>query len=350
MNAADSARYAEAKPSGFRFPAEWEPQAAVWFAWPVRGDLWPGSLEVVRRQLAGLYAAAARFQPVRVLCPLSAQPELRERLAEAGDSSGVALFDYETDDVWIRDFGPLFLRSDAGQIVIADWHFNAWGEKFPKYQKDDRASAWIAEQLGLPRWQMEPVLEGGAVESNGAGQLLTTEDVLLNPNRNGDVCRRQVEAWVADGLAVDQVLWLKAGLVGDDTDGHIDNLARFFKTDGILLAEATDPANPNRERLEENARRITAMRTPGGQAYELRRLPLPDPVYHGGEILAASYLNFTVLNGAVFVPTYHQLERDAEAVAIIGACFPGREVVAVDCREIIKEGGALHCMSQHQPA
>ena len=218
MNAAHSSGYAQAKARSFRFPAEWEPQVAVWFAWPVREDLWPGSLEVVRRQLAGLYVAAARFQPVRVLCPSSAHPELRERMAEAGDSSGVALFDYETDDVWIRDFGPLFLRSDAGEIIIVDWHFNAWGGKFPEYRKDDRASAWIAEQLGLRRWQMGPVLEGGAVESNGAGQMLTTEDVLLHPNRNGDVGHGEVEAWVADGLGTANVLWLEKGLIGDDTD------------------------------------------------------------------------------------------------------------------------------------
>lgn len=337
------------KSSGYRFPAEWAPQAAVWFAWPVREDLWPGCLEKVRRQLASLYVTVARFQPVRVLCPSAMQNRLRNLMAEAGDASGVELFDYETDDVWIRDFGPLFLQNDEGELAIVDWRFNAWGGKFPKYRKDDRATAWIAGQLGLTRRKMHEVLEGGAVESNGAGQLLTTEAVLLNPNRNGAVTTQQAEALLAEGLAVDQVLWLKAGLVGDDTDGHIDNLARFFKTDGILLAESTDPANPNHGRLEESARRIAAMRTPRGQAYELRRLPLPDPVYNEGEILAASYLNFIVLNGGVLVPTYGQPKRDAEALATLRHCFPGREVLGVDCCDIIKEGGALHCMSQHQP-
>ena len=338
------------KSSGLRFPAEWEPQSAVWFAWPVRGDLWPGCLDTVRRQLASLYVTVACFQPVRVLCPAAAQSGLRTLMTEIGDASAVELFDYETDDVWIRDFGPLFLRNDDGEAAIVDWRFNAWGGKFPKYQKDDRATAWIAEQLGLARWEMSGVLEGGAVESNGAGQLLTTEDVLLNPNRNGAVTTGQIEALLADGPAVDQVLWLKAGLVGDDTDGHIDNLARFFKADGMLLAEAGDPANPNLDRLEENARRIAAMRTPEGQPYELRRLPLPDPIYHNGEILAASYLNFIVLNGAVFVPTFDQPRRDKEALGILTDCFPEREVIGVDCCDIIKEGGALHCMSQNQPA
>lgn len=335
---------------GFRFPAEWEPQEAVWFAWPIRRDLWSGRLDAVRQQLAALYVTAARFQAVRVLCPLSAQADLRSRMAMVGDASGVTLFDYETDDVWIRDYGPLFLLSaDGGELAVADWRFNAWGAKFPKYRQDDAASAWIADHLGLRRWYTNYILEGGAVESNGAGGLLTTEDVLLNSNRNLPTDTEAVESLLAGGLAVDHVLWLKEGLVGDDTDGHIDNLARFFKADGILLA-SSDPSNPNFSRLEENATLLAALRTPADQPYEVRRLPLPDPIYDEGDILAASYMNFTLVNGGVLVPTYGQPERDAEALACIGECFPGREVVGVDCRDIIHEGGALHCMSQHQPA
>ncbi len=339
------------KVADYRFPAEWELQEAVWFAWPTREDLWAGCLEAVRQQLAALYVQAARFQSVRVLCPQRAQGQLLERMQACGEVSGIELFDYETDDVWIRDFGPLFLlRREGRELAVSDWRFNAWGGKFPKYEKDNRATAWIAEQLGLRRWHSDAILEGGAVESNGSGRLLTTEDVLLNPNRKGPATRAEAEALLAEGLGVQEVLWLNEGLVGDDTDGHIDNLARFFKADGILLAEATDPANPNHARLEENARRVAAMRTPGGASYELRRLPLPDPIYDDGEILAASYLNFIVLNGGVLVPTYRLPQRDAEALAILRECFPGREVVGVDCTDIIKEGGALHCMSQHQPA
>ena len=174
------------KELGYRFPAEWEPHAAVWFAWPTREELWAGVLPQVREQLAALYVLAARFQPVRVLCPQLAQAELQALLAQAGDASGVTLYDYQTDDVWCRDYGPLFLLSEDGsELCMTDWTYNAWGNKFPLQQQDNSASAWIADQFGLRRFVFESVLEGGAIESNGAGQILTTEVVLLNPNRNG---------------------------------------------------------------------------------------------------------------------------------------------------------------------
>jgi agmatine deiminase len=336
---------------GYRFPAEWEPQAAVWFAWPTRTDLWEGVLPKVREQLAALYVLAARFQPVRVLCPQFAQADLRALMARAGDASAVTLYDYQADDVWCRDYGPLFLLSEDGsELCIADWAYNAWGNKFPRQEKDRNASAWIAEQLGVRRFGFETILEGGAIESNGAGRLLTTEVVLLNPNRNGVTTKPQIEAQLAEGLAVEEVLWLDDGLVGDDTDGHIDNLARFFKEDGILMASVEDSEDDNFAALSENTRRIQAFRTPSGEPYEAVALPLPDPITLDGERLAASYMNFLVLNGAVLVPTYGQPQRDAEALRIIGDCYPGREIVGFNCSDIVREGGAIHCMSQHQPA
>ena len=338
------------KELGYRFPAEWEPQAAVWFAWPTRDDLWAGVLPQVRKQLAALYVLAARFQPVRVLCPTSAQADLQALMAQAGDATDVTLYDYQTDDVWCRDYGPLFLLSEDGsELCMTDWTYNAWGNKFPLQQKDNNASAWIADQLGVRRFVFETVLEGGAIESNGAGQLLTTEAVLLNPNRNGAISKQQIESRLAAGLGVDEVLWLDDGLLGDDTDGHIDNLARFFKADGILMA-AVNSEDDNFAALSANTRRIEAFRTPTGQPYATVALPLPEPIYLDGERLAASYMNYLVLNGAVLVPTYAQAQRDAEALAIIADCYPGREIVGFDCRDILHEGGAIHCRSQHQPA
>ncbi len=336
---------------GYRFPAEWEPQAAVWFAWPTRDDLWEGVFERVRQQLAALYVLAARYQPVRVLCPAFAQEDLRALMHQAGDASQVELYDYQADDVWIRDYGPLFLlNADASEAVIADWTYNAWGNKYPKQARDRAASAWIAEQLGIRRFQIDSVLEGGAVESNGAGALLTSEAVLLNPNRNGPTSIAEMDRRLADGLAVDQVLWLEDGLAGDDTDGHIDNLARFFKPDGILMAAAPSVGDVNASALEENERRIRNFQTKDGKPFEVVAIPLPDPVLLEGEPLAASYMNYLVLNGAVLVPTYNQPERDAQALQILGDCFPGREIVGFDCSDILHEGGAIHCMSQHQPA
>lgn len=339
------------KELGYRFPAEWEPQEAVWFAWPARDDLWLGCLDNVRGQLAALYVLAAKYQTVRVLCPVSHQKELVALMEQEGGSSNVELFDYESDDVWMRDYGPLFLiNNDNGKICIADWRYNAWGNKFPEQEKDDSATAWIAEELGARRFRFDSVLEGGAVESNGAGHILTTEAVLLNRNRNGEVSIAEMSRKLTSGLGADEVLWLKDGLVGDNTDGHIDNLARFFKSDGILIADTFDSGNPNFENLQENTKRLQEFRTVEGQPFDSVQLPLPEPIIHEGEPLAASYLNYLVLNGAVLVPTYGQPERDEDATEILRDCFSDREVVGFDCSDIIKEGGALHCMSQHQPA
>lgn len=335
---------------GYRFPAEWEPQEAVWFAWPAREDLWPGRLERVREQLAELYLLAAKYQTVRVLCAADSREQLLGLLDAAGGSEGIELYDYLTDDVWIRDYGPLFLlNEDSNKLCIADWHFNAWGNKFPEYKKDDRTTAWMAEHLGLRRFTFDAVLEGGAIESNGAGQLLTTEAVLLNPNRNGGPTIGQMEQKLCSGLGVDSVFWFKDGLVGDDTDGHIDNLARFFKSDGILIADTTESENPNFEILQENIMRLQNFRTPEGQPFASVQMPLPRLRGQDDGPLAASYLNYLVLNGAVLMPTYGEPELDQVALEILSDCYPEREVIGFDCSDIIHEGGALHCMSQNQP-
>ena len=339
------------KELGYRYPAEWVPQEAVWFAWPVRDDLWPGVPDRVRHRMAELYVLAARYQPVRVLCPESAQTDARERLRAAGGGEGIAFFDYATDDVWCRDFGPLFLVRDDGAVCATDWRFNAWGGKFPQFGRDDQASRWMTDALGMRRFVFERVLEGGAVESDGAGSLMTTESVLLNPNRNGVVDRDRVSAWLKAGLGADEVLWLCEGLAGDDTDGHIDNVARFFRPDGILLAAAEEGVGANAERLAENEARVRAFRTAEDRPFATVRLPLPNPVEVGDTLApAASYLNYLVLNGAVLVPAFGQPEKDAEAREILGDCFPGREVVGFDCRDFLREGGGLHCLSLNQPA
>ncbi|MCB1843817.1 MAG: agmatine deiminase family protein [Halioglobus sp.] len=340
----------DAKGTGYRFPAEWEPQSAVWFAWPTREDLWPASLATVQQRLCELYVLVSRFQPVHLLCPLRAQPAVRERLQRAGDSSGVRFFDFETDDVWIRDFGPLFLLSAGGdELAISDWRYNAWGDKFPLQARDNAASRWIAEQLGFSRFPVDAVIEGGGIESNGAGQILTTEAVLLNPNRNGPMDRRSMEALLEQHLNAQQVLWLGDGLIGDDTDGHIDNLARFFERDGILLASAHQQ-DANYPVLAENLERARRFRTLDGQPFKLVEIPIPEPVYLNDERLAASYMNYLLVNDGVIVPTYGQPTSDAHAIEVLQGCFPGRRVVGFDCREILQEGGAIHCMSQHQPA
>jgi len=267
------------KELGYRFPAEWEPQAAIWFAWPVRRTLWPDCFDRVREQIAALYVLAARYQSVRVLCAAEEQPRLRALMAPVGKNTtaaAVELYDYQSDDVWIRDFGPLFLIHDRQrELCIADWRYNAWGNKFPEQQKDDRASAWIADQLGIRRFAFDQVLEGGAVESNGAGHILTTEVVVLNPTRNGVTSTALVEHQLTTCLGADKVLWLDDGLVGDDTDGHIDNLARFFKDDGILIAVVADPEDANYPKLTENIRRLQEFRRGSPSPRCSFRCPIP---------------------------------------------------------------------------
>lgn len=330
-----------------RLPAEWEEQAAIWFAWPNREALWPGNLDLVQAQLAELYVLAARFQKVRVLCPQVAQSGLRRLLGDAD----VELWDYECDDVWCRDFGPLFLLKDGGAgLAVSDWRFNAWGGKYEPWDRDDAATEWIAVKMGIPYSREERVLEGGAIECNGAGALLTTEAVLLNPNRGKVEAKAEVESRLKAGLGVSQVHWLGRGLAADDTDGHIDNLARFYGKDAILYAAVPPPEHPDFAALAENEERIQNFTTGSGKGYELQTLPMPMPIYDNGKLLAASYMNYVVLNGAVLVPTYNQPELEDVVYERLKGCYPGREITGFDCREIIKEGGALHCLSQHQPA
>ena len=339
------------KEMGYRFAAEWERQSAVWFAWPVRRSLWPSCFDRVREQLAAIYVLAARFQTVRVLCAKEEQSILRSMMIAHGDSSTVEFYDYQSDDIWIRDYGPIFLKNDTNQeLCVSDWRFNAWGNKFPEHLKDNAAAAWIANELGLRTSSSDNVLEGGAVESNGAGFILTTEAVLLNSNRNRDQNIEVIEDQLITGLGADRVLWLRQGLAGDDTDGHVDNLARFFNSEGMLIAAVTNPEDPNFNALTENACRAKEFCSMSGKPFDCVTLPLPAPIDHQGEPLAASYLNFMILNGAVLVPAYGQPIADSKALKIIEGCFPDREIIGVDCTDIIKEGGALHCMSLHQPA
>lgn len=337
--------------SHFRFPADWEPQTAVWFAWPTSEELWPGELLHVQSRLAELYQIAARYQPVHVLCPRSAQGNLLGHFGSPELPSNLRLFDYRTDDVWFRDFGPLFVFDEkVGGLTVTDWGFNAWGKKFPRYERDAAATRFLAHELGLPRKGFETILEGGAIESNGSGTLLTTEAVLLHPNRNGQIDKAAMEAVLARGLGVEQVLWLEEGLVGDDTDGHVDNIARFFREDGILLATVATTDDPNARALEENHCRLQGAALSDGRPFDLVELPLPEPKIHEGLPLAASYLNYLVLNGAVLVPTFGQAENDARALEILRSCYPERAVIGFDCCAILHEGGALHCLSQHQPS
>ena len=242
------------------------------------------------------------------------------------------------------------LSLNTNHVASIDWSFNAWGNKFQQQSLDDAATKWIAHQLKIRCFNRKSlVLEGGSIDSNGSGILLTTKAVLMNPNRLGPEKVEEIELIFKRDLTIDKVLWLNEGLIGDDTDGHVDNVARFFNPYSILVATASKESK-NYRLLEENRSRLEKMSDSKGRTFNIVSIPLPAPIEVNGEPLVASYLNFLVLNNAVLVPTFAQAKSDKNALKIVANCFPGRQIIGFDCRIFIEEGGALHCMGLNQPA
>ncbi len=337
---------------GFRMPAEWEPQTAVWLSWPHNLATWPGNFRPIPAKFAEIVARISCFEEVRINLARSLQPRARSLIARAGaDLAKVTLYDHPTNDAWCRDHGPIFVKNDrTGEIALTDWDYNAWGDKYPPYDKDNKIPPRIARALGLRRFEKKMVLEGGSIDVNGAGLLLTSEACLLHPNRNPGLNRAQIEQNLRDYLGVETILWLGDGIVGDDTDGHIDDLSRFFSTDGIVTVVEQNRRDKNHAILEENLRRLRALRTPEGRKFKIVELPMPQPRSYKGQRLPMSYANFLVINGAVLMPAFRQPKRDAEAAEVLGSCFPGREIIPIDCLELVWGLGTLHCISQQQPA
>ena len=337
---------------GFTMPAEWEEQRAVLLSWPLNPVTWEDRRDAIEKTFAGFTAAISRFEDVKIDCVESEQPRIMKLLSEAGsDLARIELLDVPTDDAWCRDHGPVCLvnRTD-GRRILNHYIYNAWGGKFPPWDKDAAVPEHIATLLGYERRAVPMICEGGALETNGRGLLMTTESVMLNPNRNATMSRAEIGDMLTESLGMDEILWLKGGLFCDDTDGHIDTLARFAGPDTVLACTAPDDS-PNAPMLNENLRRLNEYRTRLGRSLNLIPLPLPDPVSPPDgwreETLPASYANYLLVNGDVLVPSYRQPRNDARAAAIIGEAFPGRTVVQIDCADIILEGGALHCLSQN---
>lgn len=336
---------------GFRMPAEWEPQAAIWLTWPTNPALWPGHFAEFLAQYAAFVAEISHFEPVCLNCAAGTLREQAQKcLADArADFSVIRFFDHPANDVWCRDHGPLFVKNDAtGEVALTDWIFNGWGGKF-EAALDNAVPARIAESLGMRRFAFPFELEGGAVELSGDGLLLTTDCVQNNPNRaigRDDAAFAQA---LKNGLGVREILRIPNGLANDDTDGHVDNLARFVAPRAILAAVAASRADPNFAPLAENLARLRALKTPEGGRFDILELPLPEPFTLAGRALPPSYANFLVLNDAVLVPVYAQ-SGDARALGIIGEAFPRRKIIGLDSRFILIEGGSFHCLSQQQPA
>ncbi len=338
---------------GFRLPPEWAPQAAMWLSWPSNPKLWPGRFERIPAFFAGYAAALSRFVTVRINAAAAQHAEIRRLLNEAkADLKAVELFDHPVNDVWCRDHGPLFVRNaTSGEVAVTSWRFNAWGGKFSPYDLDDAVPARIAKSLGLRLFEVDVILEGGAIEINSAGQLLTTEVVLLNENRNPELTKDGYAKLLSAGLGVTEILWLKDGMPNDDTDGHIDNLSRFFRDDGILTVMPPETAiDDGAKVLRHNHLTIDEQfRTPSGKKFDVEVLPVPfPPVMADGQELPASYANYVVTNGAVLMPAYNR-PTDKYAEHALHECFPGHQIVPLDCTDVLLEGGALHCLSQQQP-
>ena len=337
---------------GFTMPAEWEEQRAVLLSWPLNPVTWEDRRAALETTYAGFAAAISHFENVMINCVRAEQRRVRRLLVEAGaDIVRIEMLDVPTNDAWCRDHGPVCLvNRTTGARLLDHFQYNAWGGKFPPWDQDAAVPARIAELLGDERNAVPMICEGGALETNGAGLLMTTESVMLNPNRNPSMSRAQIGDMLMRSLGVDDILWLKSGLFCDDTDGHIDTLARFVRPDAVLACVAPEES-PNAPALDDNLRRLRDYRTRLGRPLDVIPLPLPDPVAPPDgwreETLPASYANYLVVNGAVLVPSYRQPRNDARAAAIIGECFPRREIIPIDCGDIILEGGALHCLSQN---
>ena len=340
----------------FRMPAEWMPHEAVWLSWPVRDPRhWGGAkLEVIEAKFAEIAAAISRSETVRINANPGEADQIRGACNRArAVPERVEIYGHPHNDVWCRDHGPIFVKDEAGgALAVSDWGFNAWGGKFPPWDLDDAIPQAVAKSLGMPVFCGGMILEGGAIEVNAAGQLLTTEAVLLNPNRNPDLDRAEIERLMCATLGMREILWLGRGIEGDDTDGHIDDLARFIDDSTVVACHESDCGSPNHDVLDENLGRLRGFHDASGRPFEVVTMHLPEACEVPGwrlPVLPASYVNFLILNESVLVPTFRQLKNDDRALGILRELFPGRRIEGIDCLDLVEEGGTLHCISQQQP-
>ena len=332
-----------------RWPAEWETQQAVWFTWPHRSELWNGGLAELELHFARLIASVSQRVCVRLNAAAALHPHIRPLLPSA---CNVELFDHASNDVWCRDHGAIFVQRSDDLLQAANWKFNAWGGKFPPWDKDDAIAPLMAASQHVPCQSSEMILEGGAIEGNGTGLILTTEAVLLNPNRNPSASKTDVERELHRMLGVKRVFWLSSGIEGDDTDGHIDDMVRFVREDAVVAVCENNPSSPDYRTLAQNNERLQDLRTLSGSHVEVIPLPMPSPLIQTGwrlHQLPASYANFLICNGSVLVPTFGHDKQDDTALGILREALPGMQVIGFDSRPFVLEGGAIHCLTQQQP-
>jgi agmatine deiminase len=333
---------------GYRLPAEWELHAATWLAWPHNEKTWPGKFEPIPAAWATLVRTLAGFEPVHILA--GGEAVMAQARSMVGDLLGVTLHDVPTNDVWARDHGPMFLSGPAPlEPALVDWEYNAWGGKYRPFDLDNAVPAYVAKQTGRRRFTPGIILEGGAIDGNGDGTLLTTEPCLLNPNRNPELSRTEIETYLADFCCAKKILWLGGGIVGDDTDGHIDELARFVGPTTVVAALESDPSDENFEPLQENYRRLLTMSDARGRPLKVIPIPMPKPLFFDGARLPACYLNFYIANGVVIVPQFGD-PADRVVIETLAHLFPNRQIRGLDAVDLVWGLGAFHCITQQQPA
>ena len=335
---------------GYRMPAEWERHEATWLSWPRReGISFPGSFDRVLPALRAMVAALIESERVCInVCNGAHEAEAMEVLRDL-DPARITFHRIPTNEPWCRDHGPVFLtRNKQPRLAIVDWDYNAWGGKYPPCNLDEVVPTRVGEILHVPVFYPRMILEGGSIEVNGAGALLTSESCLLNENRNPNLKRDEIEQRLRDYLGVREVLWLGQGIEGDDTDGHIDDLARFVRERVVVTVVEEGRDNPNYQALQENLARLRSMKI-GGAPLEVFELPMPRRIVREDLVLPASYANFYIANKLVVVPVFNDA-NDRVALTTIAKLFPDREVVGVYCRDLVLGLGTIHCMTQQLPA
>lgn len=340
------------KESGYYFPAEFAKHEATWLSWPHKEASWPGKIESIypNYSLFVKYLTASELVRINVVDEAMKTAATQHLLKAGVDLTKVQFFLHPTNDAWCRDHGPAFLINPVADVkkVIVDWNYNAWGNKYPPYELDDVIPTLIGKQFDIPVYYPGIVMEGGSVEFNGKGTILTSTACLLNKNRNPHLHQGQIEEYLCNYYGAEQVLWVEEGIVGDDTDGHIDDTVRFVNEDTVITVVEENVNDENHDLLQTNLKQLQQMRLLNGKQLNIVELPMPDEVIYEDQRLPASYANFYISNQHVIVPVFN-CNKDDKALQIITSCFKDREVVGIDSTDIIWGLGSFHCLSQQEP-
>jgi agmatine deiminase len=332
---------------GFRMPAEWEKRARTFMEWPVREEIWPDGILEAKIGYANVAKTIAEFEEVVMIV----RPELVDEVRRmCGDT--ITLLPMEHDDSWMRDNGPTFVINPQGEVAAVNWKFNAWGDKYKPYDKDNEVAGKVLKLYNIPRFDAPMVLEGGSIHVDGEGTLITTEECLLNKNRNPELNKNDIEKYLAQYLAVQKVIWLKEGLYGDETDGHVDNVACFAKPGVIVMQVSSDKLHPNYSRSQENLRLLKDVVDANGRVLEVVTIEQPPARQVHGKQLTLSYLNYYPVRGGVIVPVFggDAEKSDQAAIRVLQQLYSDRRIMPVDGIPVIKGGGNVHCITQQMPA